>query len=137
MSVVSTAFSAATNTATQVVKAGSLVVRSGAQFATSLFGRGSSATENAAEALQGQAAAGRGAASRSSSDTVIDLTSTEPAHMPFPAYDRLSGDSVMRHIRDSEDLAHLREIEAFEQTHKARKGVLQALESRFAELPRT
>ena len=132
MSVVGTAFSTATKAATQLVKAGTSIVKGGTQLATSLLGRGKTATGNAAEALQDHAADNRAAADR---DTVIDLTTAEPAHMPFPAYDRLSGDSVMRHIRDSEDLAQLREIEAFEQTHKARKGVLQALESRFAELP--
>jgi hypothetical protein len=36
----------------------------------------------------------------------------------------------MRHVRDSEDVEHLREILAFEQAHKNRKGVVGALNER-------
>ena len=54
--------------------------------------------------------------------------------MPFPAYDKLSGDSVMRHAKDTEDVEELRAILAFEQAHKARKGVVQAVTERLEEL---
>jgi bacterioferritin (cytochrome b1) len=65
---------------------------------------------------------------------VLDLTGLDEQHEPFPAYSRLTGDSVMRHVADSDDVEHLREILAFEQAHKARKGVVQALETRLQEL---
>jgi hypothetical protein len=53
---------------------------------------------------------------------------------PFPGYDRLTGDSVMRHVADTEDVAVLQALLAYEQAHKARKGVVQALEARLQEL---
>lgn len=53
---------------------------------------------------------------------------------PFAGYDTLTGDSVMRHAADSDDLEHLRELLAYEQAHKARKGVLQAVQKRLEEL---
>ena len=53
---------------------------------------------------------------------------------PFAGYASLSGDSVMRHVRDTEDVEHLREILAFEQAHKNRKGVVGALNERLTEL---
>jgi hypothetical protein len=40
----------------------------------------------------------------------------------------------MRRVADSEDVEHLREILAYEQAHKARKGVVQAVEERLEEL---
>ena len=67
-------------------------------------------------------------------DDVLDLTGLDEQHEPFPAYSKLSGDSVMRHVADSDDVEHLREILAFEQAHKARKGVVQALETRLQDL---
>ena len=67
-------------------------------------------------------------------ERVLDLTDVDESHEPFPAYSKLSGDSVMRHAADSEDVEHLREILAFEQAHKARKGVVQAVEARLQEL---
>lgn len=68
------------------------------------------------------------------SEDVLDLTGLDEQHEPFAAYSRLSGDSVMRHVADTDDVEHLREIVAYEQAHKARKGVLQALEERLSEL---
>jgi bacterioferritin (cytochrome b1) len=67
-------------------------------------------------------------------DEVIDLAGADAEHPPFAAYDRLSGDSVMRHVSDTEDVDELRRILAFEQAHKDRKGVVQAAEARLAEL---
>lgn len=67
-------------------------------------------------------------------EQVLDLTGLDEQHEPFAAYSKLTGDSVMRHVADSDDVEHLREILAFEQAHKARKGVVQALEARLTEL---
>lgn len=69
-----------------------------------------------------------------SSPDVIDLTGTDETSMPFPAYDKLSGDSVMRHAKDTDDVDELRAILAFEQAHKSRKGVVQAVTERLNEL---
>jgi ferritin-like metal-binding protein YciE len=67
-------------------------------------------------------------------DDVIDLTGADETQMPFAAYDKLSGDSVMRHAKDTDDVEELRAILAFEQAHKARKGVVQAVSDRLNEL---
>jgi hypothetical protein len=67
-------------------------------------------------------------------DDVLDLTGVEAEKEPFPAYTTLTGDTVIRHAADSEDVDHLREVLAFERAHKSRKGVVQALESRLSEL---
>ncbi|MFP5218864.1 MAG: hypothetical protein ACLGIG_03895 [Actinomycetes bacterium] len=53
---------------------------------------------------------------------------------PFAGYEKLTGDSIMRHVADTEDVEELRTLLAFEQAHKARKGVLQAAQSRLEEL---
>ncbi len=76
-------------------------------------------------------------AGEQAADQVLDLTGLDEDHQPFAAYSTLSGDSVMRHVADSDDVEHLREILAYEQAHKARKGVLQALETRLTELSTT
>ena len=81
-----------------------------------------------------QDAAGAVADATPSAPDVIDLTGTDETHMPFAAYDKLSGDSVMRHAKDTEDVEELRAILAFEQAHKARKGVVQAVTERLGEL---
>ena len=49
-------------------------------------------------------------------------------------YEKLTGDSVIRHTADSEDVEHLREVLAYERAHKSRKGVVSALEARLEEL---
>ncbi len=67
-------------------------------------------------------------------EQVLDLTDVDEDKPPFAGYASLSGDSVMRHARDSEDVEHLREILAFEQAHKNRKGVVGALDERLTEL---
>ncbi len=74
------------------------------------------------------------AAAEQALEQVLDLTDVDEDRPPFAGYASLSGDSVMRHVRDSDDVEHLREILAFEQAHKARKGVLRALEDRLAQL---
>jgi hypothetical protein len=53
---------------------------------------------------------------------------------PFPGYGSLTGDSVMRHVSDSDDVEHLRALLAYEQAHKARKGVLQSVHARLEQL---
>jgi bacterioferritin (cytochrome b1) len=95
---------------------------------------------DSAQSVAGQAAdtaqsvAGAAPEAASSSPDVIDLTGTDETSMPFPAYDKLSGDSVMRHAKDSDDVDELRAILAFEQAHKSRKGVVQAVTERLNEL---
>jgi uncharacterized protein YjbJ (UPF0337 family) len=135
------------------------VVAAGVNRASSLLGRkaGSAATtvgetagkavdtavatvEAAAEDVTGATRAGVEKAQdgvESAAEQVLDLTGLDEQHEPFAAYSTLSGDSVMRHVNDSEDVEHLREILAYEQAHKARKGVLQALEARLTELSTT
>lgn len=56
------------------------------------------------------------------------------AKPPFAGYDRLPGDRVMGHVADTDDLDELRTLLAFEQAHKARKGVLQAAQQRLDAL---
>ena len=53
---------------------------------------------------------------------------------PFAGYEKLTGDSIMRHVEDTEDVDELRTLLAFEQAHKARKGVLQAAQERLDAL---
>ena len=93
--------------------------------------------EAAAEDVAGATKAGVDKAEKAvqdAGDQVLDLTGLDEQQEPFAAYHTLSGDSVMRHVADSDDVEHLREILAFEQAHKARKGVVQAVEQRLREL---
>lgn len=53
---------------------------------------------------------------------------------PFAGYEKLSGDRIMGHIRDTEDVAELTQLLAFEAAHKARKGVLAAAQKRLTAL---
>jgi bacterioferritin (cytochrome b1) len=53
---------------------------------------------------------------------------------PFAGYDTLTGDSVMRHVNDTEDVEELRTLLAYEQAHKARKGVVKAAQERLSGL---
>jgi bacterioferritin (cytochrome b1)/uncharacterized protein YjbJ (UPF0337 family) len=121
------------------------VVAAGVNRASSLLGRKAgkavdtavSQVEAVAEDVTGATRAGVEKAQDSAGsavDQVLDLTGLDEQHEPFAAYSTLSGDSVMRHVNDSDDVEHLREILAYEQAHKARKGVLQALEARLTEL---
>jgi bacterioferritin (cytochrome b1) len=103
------------------------VLAGGVNRASSLLGRkaGSAATTVAESA---------GKAVDTTTEQVLDLTGVDEQREPFAAYSTLSGDSVMRHVEDSDDVEHLREILAYEQARKARKGVLQALEARLTAL---
>ena len=85
------------------------------------------------EAVQAAAGAVEDAA-QSDVEQVLDVSDVDEDTPPFAGYASLSGDSVMRHVRDSEDVEHLREILAFEQAHKNRKGVVGALNERLTEL---
>lgn len=97
-----------------------------------------STVEAAAEDVTGYTDSGTGADSgtggSATTEQVLDVDALDEDHAPFAGYATLSGDSVMRHVRDSEDVEHLREILAYEQAHKARKGVLKELEDRLTEL---
>ena len=53
---------------------------------------------------------------------------------PFAGYDRLTGDSIMRHVNDTEDVEELRTLLAYEQAHKARKGVVKTAQERLDSL---
>lgn len=64
----------------------------------------------------------------------VDLTGTGEVAHPFPGYEKLTGDRVMAHVRDTEDVAELEQLLAFETAHKARKGVLAAVRDRLASL---
>ena len=65
-----------------------------------------------------------------------DNTGVEPdgEHAPFPGYDKLTGDRVMAHVAESTDLPDLQVLLAYEEAHKNRKGVVQAVEARLAQL---
>ena len=93
----------------------------------------SQAAETTGEAVEGAARATE-QATQTEVEQVLDLTDVDEDKPPFAGYASLSGDSVMRHVRDTEDVEHLREILAFEQAHKNRKGVVGALNERLTEL---
>lgn len=126
MSLLSSAASTATGTVKQLSKAAVALASAGIKTTESLLSRSRSAVNEASPTSS--------AAASPEPDRVIDLTGVDPDHAPFAAYETLSGDTVMRHVRDTDDVAELRQILAFERAHKARKGVLQALDSRLAEL---
>lgn len=68
--------------------------------------------------------------------SMTDNTGVEPdgEKAPFAGYDKLSGDRVMAHVGESADLPDLQVLLAYEEAHKNRKGVVQAVEARLAEL---
>ena len=131
----------AAQTVSQTATSAAETVGSGAQTAAESVG---SAAQTAAEATgqaaetTGEAVEGAARATEQATQTeveqVLDLTDVDEDKPPFAGYASLSGDSVMRHARDSEDVEHLREILAFEQAHKNRKGVIGALNERLTEL---
>jgi bacterioferritin (cytochrome b1) len=136
---------AAVMTARRVLGAPFGVVSSTVNRGSALLGRKAQTVEDvAAEAGERAADTARqavdtatdmaGQAAGDAADGVIDLTGVDTEHPPLTAYERLSGDSVMRHVHSTEDVDELRRILAFEQAHKDRKGVVQAVEARLAEL---
>ena len=120
----------AAETVSQGASAAAEAVGSGAQTAASAT---SQVAESTGEAVEGAARATE-QATQTEVEQVLDLTEVDEEKPPFAGYASLSGDSVMRHVRDSEDVEHLREILAFEQAHKNRKGVIGALNERLTEL---
>jgi bacterioferritin (cytochrome b1) len=122
--------STAAQTVSEGASAAAEAVGSGASTAAQVA---SQAAESTGEAVEGAARATE-QATQSDVERVLDLTEVDEDKPPFPGYATLSGDSVMRHVRDSEDVEHLREILAFEQAHKNRKGVVGALDERLTEL---
>ena len=116
-------------------------VSEGASTAAGVVGEAASTAAEATTTAAGatgeavQAAAGAvEQATESEVDQVLDLTDVDEDKPPFAGYASLSGDSVMRHVRDNDDVEHLREILAFEQAHKNRKGVVGALNERLTSL---
>ena len=94
-----------------------------------------SAADTAQSAAETVADAAESAAQRT--EEVLEATGgsdVADAKPPFAGYEKLTGDSVMRHVEDTEDVAELRTLLAFEQAHKARKGVLQAAQERLDAL---
>ena len=120
----------AAETVSQGASAAAEVVGSGAETAASAT---SQVAESTGEAVEGAARATEQAA-QTEVEQVLDLTELDEEKPPFAGYASLSGDSVMRHVRDSEDIEHLREVLVFEQAHKNRKGVVGALNERLTEL---
>lgn len=72
-----------------------------------------------------------GAVGSLTDNTGVDPDGSKP---PFPGYDKLTGDRVMAHVAGSTDLPDLQVLLAYEEAHKSRKGVVQAVEARLAEL---
>jgi hypothetical protein len=64
----------------------------------------------------------------------VDLTGSGEVAHPFPGYEKLTGDRVMAHVRDTDDVAELEQLLAFETANKARKGVLAAVRDRLEAL---
>lgn len=123
------------------INRGSSLLRKGASRTTEGVQEAAGAATGAARAAGGravQAVERTGAAVKDvrpgKDDRVLDLRDVDEEKPPFAGYDTLSGDSVMRHAQDSEDIEHLREVLAYEQAHKARKGVVGALEERLTAL---
>ncbi len=134
--VAADAASRVTETAGQAVDTAQDVAGQAVDTAQDVAGRAADTAQDVAGQAADTARKGTGAVTdaASSASDVIDLTGTDETHMPFPAYDKLSGDSVMRHAKDTKDVEELRAILAFEQAHKARKGVVQAVTERLGEL---
>jgi hypothetical protein len=68
--------------------------------------------------------------------SLTDNTGVEPdgSKAPFAGYDKLTGERVMAHVAESADLPDLQVLLAYEEAHKNRKGVVQSVEARLAEL---
>ena len=135
---VETVSEAASTAAGAVSESASTVADAAASGAQTAADAATTAAETTGEAVQSAAGAveqtASDAATSAQVDEVLDLTDVDEDKPPFAGYASLSGDSVMRHVRDTEDVEHLREILAFEQAHKNRKGVIGALNERLTEL---
>ena len=150
--------SSAADTAADTVSSAADSAAGTAGQVASLAVEGADSAADAARAAAGTAADTAAQAADSAADTVSSAadtaadaaaTAAEITHevlaetggddvredkAPFPGYERLTGDSIMRHVADTEDVDELRTLLAFEQAHKARKGVLKAAQERLTEL---
>ena len=96
-------------------------------------------TQSAADKAEDAAESVERAATTAAEKTERALAATGGADVedekpPFAGYEKLTGDSVMRHVDDTEDVEQLRTLLAYEQAHKARKGVLQSAQQRLDAL---
>ena len=122
---------AAGSTAQTVADTVADVAQSAADTTASTAQTAADTASGAAETVADTAAG----AAEQVADTVQEAApQPDPEKHPFPGYERLSGDSVIRHVNDTEDVEQLRQLLAFEQAHKARKGVLGAVRARLAQL---
>ena len=106
---------------------------------TAAAGKAASAAERVEDAVDSAAQTVEDAAVTAAEKTEQALQATGGADVedekpPFAGYDKLTGDSVMRHVDDTEDVEQLRTLLAYEQAHKARKGVLQSAQERLDAL---
>jgi bacterioferritin (cytochrome b1) len=100
--------------------------------------------QDKAEDLESAAAEGASALADTAEQTAAQVTEqvleatggadVDDEKPPFAGYEKLTGDSIMRHIADTEDVDELRTLLAFEQANKARKGVLKAAQERLDQL---
>ncbi len=142
-SVVRTAADTATSVAGNAADTATEAAESTAATAASLAGKAAETSASVAGSAADTTASVAGAVGQAAEDAeqataeVLAATGGEDVadqKPPFAAYERLSGDSVMRHVADTEDVEELRTLLAFEQAHKARKGVLKAAQDRLTEL---
>jgi len=68
--------------------------------------------------------------------SLVDNTGVQPdgVHAPFPGYDKLGGNRVITYVSESTDLPDLQVLLAYEEAHKNRKGIVQAVEARLTAL---
>ena len=97
------------------------------------------AAGSAADTAAATAATAADAAQQAAQTTEQVLEATggadvDEVHPPFAGYEKLTGDRIINHIADTEDVEELRQTLAFEQAHKARKGVVGAAQERLTAL---
>ena len=103
-----------------------------AERADSAAGAVEGAVDRAADSVEDAAAAAAEKTEQAlESSGGTDVDDDKP---PFAGYDKLAGDTVMRHVDDTDDVEHLRALLAYEQAHKARKGVLRSAQDRLDAL---
>jgi len=132
---VSDGVQSAAETASSGVEQAAGAVAEGVQTAAATAGSAAEAAgDTVAQAADALEQSAEESAVQVEVERVLDLTEVDEDKPPFAGYASLSGDSVMRHVRDNDDVEHLREILAFEQAHKNRKGVVGALQDRLTSL---
>ena len=133
---------AAQDTAQAAGSAAQTVADTAADVAQSAVDTTASAAQTAADTAAGAAetvADTTASAAEQVADAAQDVAEQaapqpDPDKHPFAGYERLGGDSIIRHVNDTEDVRELRQLLAFEQAHKARKGVVGAARSRLSDL---